>query len=258
MTATDTSALERSRVTFGGVFASEFSKFASLRSSWWLSAAAVVGLLVFVAFWSAVVSDPTRENVVAAAANGFVACGLFVLLVGAGIATADHDNHAITVYFAAVPARTPLVLAKVLLAAIVGGVVGGVAMLTGLGLSIALHGGGADLGDPEVLRVLGEAALLAAILAVTATCLGLMFRSTIATLGVAIGYLYLVPIGISLVPLDAFVLFSDTFPGKASDNFFALTPDPSQLDPVAGTISSVIWTIALIVFTTVWVKRRNA
>ena len=66
------------------------------------------------------------------------------------------------------------------------------------------------------------------------------------------------PVVIGLVPLDAFVLFSDTFPGNASTNFFGTTLDPGRLDPVAGLIATLAWTAAWVVFATVWVKRRNA
>ncbi|MGI9822889.1 hypothetical protein [Agromyces sp. Marseille-Q5079] len=260
MTATtaDAADLERTRVRFGGVFASECLKFASLRSSWWLMGSAIVGMLLIVAFWTVAFPDPSQANVLDAVAKGFVVCALFVLLVGATIATSDHENHAISVYLAAVPARTPLVLAKVLLSTLAGAVVGGVAAVAGLALSIALHGGGAELGDPAVLRVLGDTTLFAAVVSVSATALGLVFRSTIATLGATIGYLYVVPVVISLVPLDAFAIISESMPGKAASNFFSITTDPTELDPVAGAIASVIWTIALVVFAAVWVKRRNA
>ncbi|KQM82556.1 ABC transporter permease [Agromyces sp. Leaf222] len=260
MTATtaDASALARTRVSFGGVFASEAVKLASLRSSWWLMGSAVVGMLLIVAFWTVAVPGATEANVLDAVAKGFTVSLLFVLLVGAMIATADHENHAISVYFSAVPSRTPLVLAKVLLSALVGAVVGGIATAAGLALSIALHGGGADFGDPGVLRVLGDLTLFAAVVSVSATALGLVFHSTIATLGATLGYLYIVPVVISLVPLDAFAVFSETMPGKAASNFFSITTDPSELDPVAGAIASIVWTIALVVFAAVWVKRRNA
>ncbi|WP_082468048.1 ABC transporter permease [Leifsonia sp. Leaf264] len=246
------------RVSFGGVFASEWLKFRSLRSSWWLAGSAIVGTLLIVAFWSAAVPGASLANVLAAVANGYIVCGLLLIIVGTMISTSDYENHAITVFLAAVPSRTPIVLAKVLLAAIIGAVVGGVAGALALAVSIALHGGGASFGDPGVLRVLGDVAFYGAVLCVTGTTVGLVFRSTIASVGVAIGYLFIVPIIISLVPLDAFGLFSQTFPGNASSNFFGVAVDPGHLDPVSGVIASVIWTTAWVVFAVVWVKRRNA
>jgi ABC-2 type transport system permease protein len=150
------------------------------------------------------------------------------------------------------------VLAKVLLAALIGLVVTGVATLISFAISVAMHGGGASIGDPEVLRVLADITAYGGSVTVIATAAGLVFRSTIAAFGATLGFLYLVPIVISLVPLDAFTLFSDTFPGNAATNFFGTTLDPARLDPVSGLIATLAWTAAWVVFAAVWVKRRNA
>lgn len=93
--------------------------------------------------------------------------------------------------------------------------------------------------------------------AVIATSIGLVFRSTIAGVGATLGFIYIVPVIINLVPLDVFALFSDTFPGNASTNFFTVTADPGRLDPLAGLVATVTWTAAWVVFSGFWVKRRN-
>ena len=174
------------------------------------------------------------------------------------ISTADYENHAISVFLAAVPRRTPLVLAKVLLSALLGLAVAAVTTVASFGLSVWLHGGGASLGDPGVLRVLAEIIAYGACICVISTAVGLVLRSTIAAFGVTLAFLYIVPLVIGLVPLDAFALLSETFPGNASTNFFGTSLNPAKLDPVAGLIATLAWTTAWVVFAVIWVKRRNA
>ncbi|MDY0910174.1 hypothetical protein [Microbacterium sp. CFBP9034] len=258
MTAT-TRAEVSSQVSFGGAFASEWLKARSLRSTWWLSASAIVSMAVVTAFWSAAAGGgPTEASVLDALSTGFFACEIMLILVGTIISTADYENHAISVFIAAVPRRTPIVLSKVLLSALIGLVVTALATALSFAVSVALHGGGASLGSPAVLRVLGDIVVFGACIAVIATSAGLVLRSTIGTVGATLGFLYIVPIVIGLIPLDVFTLISDTFPGNAATNFFATTADPGRLDPVTGLIATLLWTAAWVAFAVVWVKRRNA
>ena len=259
MTTTDARATRRSRVSFGGAFRSEWIKARSLRSTWWLGGSAIVSMALVTAFWTgAVAPAPTEDNVLSALSSGFFACQIFLILLGSVISTADYENHAISVFLAAVPRRTPLVLAKMLLSALLGLAVAALATVLSFGVSVWLHGGGASIGDPGVLRVLGEIILYGACISVISTAAGMVLRSTIAAFGATLAYLYILPLVIALVPLDAFALFSDTFPGNASTNFFTVGLNPSKLDPTSGLITTLAWTAAWVVFAVTWVKRRNA
>lgn len=258
MTATRASAAERSRVSFTGAFRSEWIKARSLRSTWWLVGSALVSTALMTAFWTAAAAPtPTEESVLGAVSTGFFACQIFLILLGNVLSTADYENHAISVFLAAVPGRTPLVLAKILLSALLGLVVASLSTVLSFGVSLWLHGGGASIGDPGVLRVLGEIILYGACISVISTAAGMVLRSTIAAFGATLAYLYIVPLVIGLVPLDAFTLFSDTFPGNASTNFFTTGLNPSKLDPATGLIATLAWTAAWGIFALIWVKRRN-
>ena len=184
MTATSPRHAGSPRASFGGAFASEWIKARSLRSTWWLSASAVVGMGLVTAFWTAAAAPaPTQQDVLGALSTGFFAAQLFLILLGTVISTADYENHAISVFLAAVPRRTPLVLAKVLLSALLGLAVAAVATVASFGISVWLHGGGASPGDPGVLRVLAEVIAYGACISVIATAVGLVLRSTIAAFG---------------------------------------------------------------------------
>jgi ABC-2 type transport system permease protein len=258
MTTTHSRAAEQAPVSFGGVLRSEWIKARSLRSTWWLGGSAIVSMALVTAFWTVPNPAPSESNVLDALSAGFFACQILVLLLGAIISTADYENHAISVFIAAVPRRTPIVLAKALLAAIMGLAVTGFATLLSFGASVALHGGGASLADLDVLRILGDLTVYGACITVIASAAGLVFRSTIATFGATLAFLYLVPGVFALVPLDAFRIINDTFPSNAATNFFATNIDPSRLDPLAGVIANLAWTAAWVVFAVLWVKRRNA
>lgn len=255
MTATTTSA--RGVVSFGGVLRSEWIKFRTLRSTWWLAAWAVAAGMLVTAFWTVATPDATPDSVFEAVGTGYTPTEILLILLGVMIATADYENHAISVTFSAVPRRTPVVLAKFLLSALVGFVVGAVAVVLSFLLANALHAEAASLGDPVVLRDIGGIALYAACSAVIATAIGLVFRSTIASVGATLGFLYLLPVIISLVPGDVFLLISDTLPAYAVTNFFGLTLDSARLDPLSGAIAAVIWTLFVSGFALLWVKRRN-
>ena len=257
MTAVTAPATEP-RASFGGAFASEWLKARSLRSTWWLVSSAIVSSVILTMFWTVADSSPTEASILDSVAGGFFACAIVLVLLGTILATADYENGAIAVYLAAVPRRTPLVLAKVLLAGVLGFAVSTASMLLTFLVSVALRGGGASLTAPEVVRVLADIVVYGTCLTIIATSVGLVFRSTIAAVGVTLGFVYIVPIIISLIPLDAFALFSATFPGNAATNFFTVAQDPSRLDPVAGLIATALWTAAWVVFATFWVKRRNA
>lgn len=259
MSMTEAAVSEQSRVSFGGVLRAEWIKARSLRATWWLSASAIVATSVITAFWTAAaVPEATQENVLSAVSSGFFSWQIFLILLGSVLSTADYENHAISVFIAAVPRRSPLVLAKMLLSALLGLLVAAVATLLAFSLSLALHGGGTSITDPGVLRVLAETIVFGACIATISTAAGFLFRSTIATFGVTVSFLYIVPIVIGLVPLDAFALFSDTFPGNASTNFFATAVDPARLDPVAGMIATFAWTAAWVAVASTWITRRNA
>ncbi|WP_404429338.1 ABC transporter permease [Microbacterium lacus] len=255
---TSTAAVDAEpRATFGGAFASEWLKAGSLRSTWWLVSSAIASTVILTMFWTVSDSSPTEASVLDSVSAGFFGCAIVLVLLGTILATADYENRAIAVYLAALPRRTPLVLAKVLLAAALGFTVSTVSMLLTLFVSVALRGAAASLGASEVVRVLADIILYGACLTIIATSVGLVFRSTIAGVGATLGFVYIVPVIIGLVPLDVFVLFSDTFPGNAATNFFTVASDPSRLDPVAGVIATVLWTAAWVAFAAFWVKRRN-
>lgn len=255
MTATTASA--RGTVTFWGVLHAEWIKFSALRSTWWLAAWAVLGALLVTAFWTVATPAAREGSVIESVTRGYTATGPLLILLGVMIATADYENHAISATFAAVPSRTPVVLAKLLLALLAGLAVGAIAVVTSFLLADALHAEAASLTDPEILRVLGGMVLAASATTVISTSFGLVFRTTIAGLGSTLGFLFLVPVIISLVPLDIFALIADTFPGYAFDNLFNLTLDPTRLDPATGAIATVVWTVLVAGFALLRVKRRN-
>lgn len=246
------------RASFGGVLLSEWRKAASLRSTWWLGASSIVVAVLVTAGWAATSTEATERSVFDAVDTGFFFGAVFLILLGSVISTADFENNALSVFIAAVPRRTPIVLAKVTLTAILALVVVTVSTFSAFAVAVGIHGGGAAITDPDASRILAEGIVFGVCSAVVATSIGLVMRSTIATVGVVFAFFYVVPGLIGLVPLDGFRLVSSTFPGNAAINVFSVSEDPTRLDPLSSMIATVLWTIAWVAFAALWVKRRNA
>lgn len=195
------------RLTFGGLVRSEWIKFWSVRSLVWTTAAAgvctvavgVVACAVTVAVAGGAASpDPSGGGL-----------GLLLSLSGAGLATVvvavvgalstagEYSTGTIRTTLATAPRPGQVLVAKAVVLATVVTVVLGSSVLAAFLLGQALLASidhDASLGDPGVLRVvLGHVAVLTGV-ALMASALGALTRSTIGTLGAVVALLFVLPL----------------------------------------------------------------
>jgi ABC-type transport system involved in multi-copper enzyme maturation permease subunit len=188
----------------------EWIKLRSVRSTWWLAIAAVLamaatGVGVGLGYRG---HQPvaTAAQIVDNSLGGSVLAQLFLGALGALVVTSEYSSGTIRATFAAVPRRSVVLTAKVL-------VLGGAAMAVGLVASFAGYLAGqltitgspvphASLADPLVLR----ATLLTGVYLGVMGVIGLAFGAIIRHSGGAIGTLF----GGLFVPMILAGLFADS------------------------------------------------
>ena len=135
-----------------------------------------------------------------------------------------------------------------------------VSLVTSVGtfaLADVLRGGGLGAWSPEVIRVLLDLALAETCGALIGVAAGLIVRSSIGALGVVLGFFYLVPLILGLIPVDVVNLLGKTIPGASLTTLVSLTSGEGELDPLTLTVTTVLWTASWLVVAAITVKRRN-
>ena len=267
--------IARLKVTGPRVAASEWFKFASLRSSWITIASAIVVILGFGALAAAVsvgdvqpgpgggggggrmaLLDPTALSLAGAQLAGIILAILGVLVI-----SGEYSSGMIRATLAAVPRRLPVLWGK----AVVVGVVSLVVALPAtfgafwLGQSILGSGKNASLSDPGVLgAVLGTAAYLAGI-ALLGLALGALLRHATGAVGVLFTLLFLAP---GLLPVVLPDSWSDAIvpylPSNAGASFSSVTAADGMLSAGAGAAVLIAWIVVLLGAAAVLLRRRDA
>jgi len=145
-------------------------------------------------------------------------------VLGVVLVTNEYASGMIRATFAAVPARTPVLLAK---AAVLGLAVLAVAIPA---LFAAFFVSGAILpaglvqriGDPAMLRALVGGGLYLAGIAVIGASLGWMLRSAAGAIATFVGLVILLPMLLPLIPLDAVQTVGDYLPSVVGQEVFRL------------------------------------
>jgi hypothetical protein len=156
---------------------------------------------------------------------GFQSAYLISAVLGTIVGAVDFRHRTATWTFLVVPGRTPVAVAKLVVAGAFGVVYGITAQLLSLGLSrlvLGIRGITAEM-DADTWRALALGVLGVAVWAVVGAAVGLLLRNQIAAILVAIGWIFLIdPIGslvAGLVPEVGGVDLSDIVaysPGNAS------------------------------------------
>jgi len=246
------------RVTLGRAIRSEAIKLAGLRATVWLIGAALVVPFLVTLIWASVATGPVDAAAILDTATPSSSATLvFLILIAIMTATSDYESNAAIQTYSVVPARIPVVLAKY---AIVLAVALAIALVTAIGtfaLADVLRGGGMDAWSPEVTRVLLDLALAETCCALIGVAAGLIVRSAIGSLGVVLGFFYLVPLILGLIPVDAVNLVGRSIPGASLGTLISITTAEGQLDPLTLTFTTVLWTALWLVAGALTVKRRN-
>ena len=218
-TAAPTRPGAATRLTFPRVARAEWIKAATLRSTYWTIGVSVAFVLLFAAGIvfavtlapPADVPDPAAvitENYGATPSLGvigfaFMFAYALVAIFGVLVVGPERSSGLLATTLAAVPRRTPVLAAKLLVSAVVGvvmGLVGAIASFLIVQPQLAGLGMGSSIADPAVLQVLAGGAVFLGLIAVLSTAIGSLFRSTAAGMGAVLGLLLAAPAIVPIVP----------------------------------------------------------
>ncbi|MEP7024393.1 MAG: ABC transporter permease [Actinomycetota bacterium] len=255
-------------VTQGQVIRSEWIKLRTVRSSWLMLGATVLGiaaagLLVSYftnAHWSTMTArsradfNPINQDLI-----GVNLAELTVGVLGVLVATGEYTTGMIRATFAAVPRRLPVLVAKagvlaavtfvVCLVAVLATFVGGQALL-------GLHG--IWIGHPEAVRAVFGSALYLTVVAVIGLGLGFLIRSTAGGIATLLGVLLVLPITVAALPGSWSPAFERYLPSMAGRAVFIMNSGHAMLSPWAGFGVFLIYAVVVVAAAALALRRRDA
>ncbi len=252
------------------LLAVERIKLFTTRSPWW-SAIAALALTIGFAALMAATSDDTAPMNLAATQFGYN-FGVVVIMVMATLAiTTEYRFSTIRATFLAVPNRTAALLAKTVVVATLGAVIGTLAAFGSLGI--------AKLITPEAQLALNSAyswravagvGLIYFFAAVIAVAVGTFVRHSAGAISLLLIYSQLVEGLVQLIPNVGDDIYK-WLPFNVANNFVTGDPDPSGRDAMFGPPPSTAelspwWSLAyfagfaivLLVLSIVAANRRDA
>ena len=197
-------------VTQVRVVRAEWTKLRALRSTWWCGLTAVV---LIVGLGAAIAGSGTAYHVsaansaakgVSAALLGLLFAQLVIGVVGVLAFSGEYGTGMIRATLAVVPARLPVLWAKVI---VLAGLVLPVTLLCAVvdffaatAIEFSRGGSAISLTDPGVLREVAGASLYLTVVVIIALALGALLRRTAAALSVFAAVFFVIPIVVGALP----------------------------------------------------------
>ncbi|MCW2620581.1 MAG: putative transporter transrane protein [Frankiales bacterium] len=253
-------------VTFPRVVGAEWIKFRTLRSSWLVLLAAFGGVILIAVLigyntaknWSTLAPEDSAPSSVL---QGYYLGQLLIGVLGVLFVSGEYSTGMIRSTLAAVPRRTPVLLAKALVFGAVALVVMTAASMLAFLVAqpfLSHYGHGSALGDPTVLRVIFGTGLYLALVGLLGGALGWIVRSTPGGISVLVGLLLVVPVLFEVLPGSWSKAVGEYLPGAAGSGFVSSLPAAHTLTPATGLVVLVVWVIGLLGAGAVLLRRRDA
>jgi ABC-2 type transport system permease protein len=290
-TTTSTAAVQsragdsRSRLSFGGILRSEFIKLFSLRSTFWCILIVLV-LSIGVGLLIATVNPPARDGIPAqsltnaaqqatAVSDATIGTGfgeLVLAVLGVLVISGEYGTGMIRSTFAAVPRRTPALLAKAIVLAVTSFVVGLVTIYATAAVIFPLLPGKhvhPDWGDGKLELALVGGALYLVVISLIAFSIGAIVRNSAGGIAAALGLILVVPTVLGLIASAtqatwamSLIAFAPTSAGSHLFDYSTAVAKAASgvivLDRTSGTLVFVAWFVVLFVVAAVMLKRRDA
>ncbi len=256
------------QVTTAKVIRSEWIKLRSVRSTMLTLGVAGVGVAAFGILISILtngmsIDGPGGASISDPAGNSIFGTNLAQLVLGvlgAVLITSEYSTGMIRATLATVPARLPVLWAKVAvvaaasLATMAVGV--GVAFFVGQAVYSG-NGPGASVFDPGVARALLGAIVFPTAIAVMGMALGALMRQTAAAIGVLFAGLFVVPLlaeALGGIWLD----MASYLPSQSGQAMSSIVVNSTGFSPLEGFAITAGWVVALLAAAAFTLKRRDA
>ena len=255
-------------VTQVRVTRAEWVKLRALRSTWWCGASAAV-LMVGLGAAIAGLGPPYRVSAAHPAAAGVSASLLGVLfaqlvigVVGVLAFSGEYGTGMIRATLAVVPARLPVLWAKLI---VLAGLVLPVSMLCAFvdffaatAILSARGGSAITLADPGVLREVAGSSLYLTVVIVIVVALGALLRKTAAGLSVFAAVFFVFPIVANTLPHNI-AGFAPYLPSNAGGELWGLSVTSARtLSPWTGFAVLCGYAVVLITLAAWRLRRRDA
>jgi ABC-2 type transport system permease protein len=252
-------------VTQGKVVRAEWIKFRTLRSSWAVLGAAVVGMIVIgllVAHNTRHLAGLAPEDAAASGPlQGYFLGQLLIGALGVLFVTGEYSTGMIRSSFAAVPKRLPVLWAKLIVFTAVVGVSMVAASVVAFVVAQAYlshYRTGFSLGDPGALRVAVGTGVYLTLVGLIGAAAGWIVRSTPGALVTYIALMLVVPVLFGTVLGTWGKDVAQFFPGEAGGSFVSIVRDSPSLSPWVGLGVMIGWVVVGVGAAAVLLRRRDA
>jgi ABC-2 type transport system permease protein len=253
-------------VTFTRVLGSEWIKFRTLRSSWLVLLAAFAGVILLglvIGYntgknWTGLAPEDAAPSSVL---QGYYLGQLLIGVLGVLFVSGEYSTGMIRSTLAAVPRRTPVVLAKAAVFGVVVLVTMTIASLLAFLVAqpfLAHYGHGHSLGDPTVLRVVFGTGLYLTLIGLLGGGIGWIVRSTPGGISSLVGLLLVIPVLLEVFPGSWAKTLGEYLPNNAGSGFVSSLPADHTLSPGPGLLVTVLWVLGTLAVGAVLLKRRDA
>jgi ABC-2 type transport system permease protein len=254
-------------LTMAGVLRSEWTKFRSLRSTWWLLSGTVllvVGLGVVVAVLEINGGAPKQEppyQVAQQVEFGALIAQLVLAVLGVLMFTGEYGSGMIRISISVVPRRLMLLWAKLSVFSVVvlPFTLGSSVVAFELGdLVWQAHRGlrSVGFGDPQVTRIVVGSGLVVAVTAICGFAIGAIIRSTAGSIATIVGIFFVLPILASLALPHNEAGLARFLPSTAGDALWGGTIGPRSMTPWSGFALLCGYAVALVA-AAAWRLRRG-
>ena len=261
-------------VGFGHLMMSEWTKIRSVRSTVWTLLLFVVITVGFTALFTWLTEShwtgphaAARDATVAANPVGFILGAgiglgqLTICVLGVLVMTTEYSTGVIRSSLLAVPKRLPMLAAKVVVFAILIGIIAEIIAFTCffLGSSIMHSKVPVAISDQNVLRAVLGAGLYLAVLGLFALSVGLLIRHTAAGITTVIGIVLVLPILSGLLPSSWGAHINAYLPEQAGSVVYSAHQTSDQLlSAWQGFGVFCLWTAVLLAAGAYLLQRRDA
>lgn len=259
--------VSRSRaVTFSRVTTSQWLTFRTLRSSWAVLGAAVLGMVaiaLLVAYQTRTVGPTLQQEdlVPSATLQGYYLGQLLIGALGVLFVTGEYGTGMIRSTLAAVPTRVPVLLAKMVVFTVVTAVAMTLASLLAFVSAQALlahYRTGYSLADPGVLRVVLGTGLYLTLVGLLGGAIGWLVRSTPGALVSYFAVMLVIPVLIGGVLGSFGQTLAQWLPNNAGASFIESLRQTPSLSPGVGLAVLVGWVVAASGLAALQLRRRDA
>jgi ABC-type transport system involved in multi-copper enzyme maturation permease subunit len=269
--AVEQAAPSRRSVTFRRVLESEWTKLRTLRSTRWSLLAAVVAMAalgpavaaVQMSRWAHLgVEERAHFDAVDAGVGGYHLAQLAIGVLGVLVITGEYSTGMIKSSFMAVPARLPVLWAKIAVFAAVTFALMLVSTLISFYAVQAIvtqHHQQVTLGSPHALRAVIGTALFLTVLGALAVGLGALVRNTAGGIASFAGLLFVLPGVVALLPASTADAVSPYLPLNAAFAVATSRFDSSHhLAPWAGFAVFAGYALLVVAAAALGLLRRDA